>query len=124
MLNIRKIEKESLKNCWTIKFSLPREIYLIPFSHSEIAIIKKEIVTELEFIKLIKYLFDLINIFNEMDPKNTEELPDLKDLDIENKLDKFIFDVDSYLNITVPFNSIEVYEYDDMGNRYLLEFNN
>lgn len=122
MLEVKYILKELPKNCWTIKFSLDEEIYLIPFSHSELGVINKSETTEEEFLDLLDYIFNLIAQYKEEGAFNADTLPDLEDLDIEKKIvNKFEFDFDEYQEKLIPFDSIEVLDYREDGSCYLLE---
>ncbi len=121
-MKINYIKHEPLKNCWTIKFSLSEDIYLIPFSHSNVARINKTDTTEEEFLKLLKYLYIVIDRYKEEGAFNPDTLPDLEDLDKEKLIiDRFDFDSDDYQEKLIPFDSIEVFDYNKGGNRYLLE---
>ncbi len=122
MLKINYVQKDIPKNCWTIKFSLDDGIYLIPFSHSTLAVINKDTTTEEEFLELLNYIFYIIGKYAEDEPCNIDTLPDLEDLDEERKLvDSFKFDEDSYQEKLIPFDSIEVLDYREDGSCYLME---
>ena len=122
MLKINRVSKDIPKNCWTIKFILDEGIYLIPFSHSTLAVINKDTTTEEEFLELLNYIFYIIGKYTEEEPCNIDTLPDLEDLDEERKLvDRFNFDEDSYQEKLIPFDSIEVLDYQEDGSCYLLE---
>ena len=122
MLKINYVQKDIPKNCWTIKFSLDEGIYLIPFSHTELAVVNKSETTEEEFLDLLDYIFNLIIRYNEEGAFNADTLPDLEDLDIEKKIvNKFEFDFDEYQEKLIPFDSIEVLDYREDGSCYLME---
>lgn len=122
MLKINYVQKDIPKNCWTIKFSLDDGIYLIPFSHSELAVVNKDTTTKEEFLELLNYIFYIIDKYIEEEPCNIDTLPDLEDLDEERKLvDRFEFDEDSYQEKLIPFDSIEVLDYREDGSCYLME---
>ena len=122
MLKVNYVPKELPKNCWTIKFSLDEEIYLIPFSHSKLAVINKSETTEEEFLDLLNYIFNLIIHYNEEGAFNANTLPDLEDLDTEKKIvNRFEFDFDDYQDKLIPFDSIEVLDYREDGSCYLME---
>lgn len=122
MLKVNYVPKELPKNCWTIKFSLDEEIYLIPFSHSKLAVINKSETTEEEFLDLLNYIFNLIIHYNEEGAFNANTLPDLEDLDTEKKIvNRFEFDFDDYQDKLIPFDSIEVLDYREDGSCYLIE---
>lgn len=122
MLEVNYVLKELPKNCWTIKFSLDEDIYLIPFSHSELAVINKSETTEEEFLDLLNYIFNLIAQYKEDGAFNPDNLPDLEDLDSEKRIvNRFEFDFDEYQEKLIPFDSIEVLDYREDGSCYLLE---
>lgn len=121
-MKINYIEQPPLKNCWTIKFSLSDDIYLIPFSHSNIVRINKTDTTKEEFLKLLEYLYGIISKYNEEGGFNPDTIPDLEDLDSEKLIiDRFEFDYDVYQDKLIPFDSIEVIDYREDGSCYLLE---
>lgn len=121
-MKINYIEQPPLKNCWVIKFSLDEGIYLIPFSHSNVARINKTDTTEEEFLKLLEDIYGIIGKYNDVGAFNPDTLPDLEDLDSEKLIiDRFEFDYDDYQEQLIPFDSIEVLEYREDGSCYLLE---
>ena len=83
-MKINYIEQPPLKNCWTIKFSLSDDIYLIPFSHSNIVRINKTDTTKEEFLKLLEYLYGIISKYNDEGGFNSDTIPILKTLILKN----------------------------------------